>query len=101
MLPRVDEATVRQHAEAHGGAVVEGDLRRAGGDLDADALVQAGEVMKQLPRTIRSADVESVEAEGDASVVRTRYRGDEGEGVVESRWEQRGDRPKIVSMRVV
>jgi hypothetical protein len=101
MLPRVDEATVRQHAEAHGEAVVEGDLRRAGRDLDGDALVQAGEVMKQLPRTIRSADVESVETEGEACVVRTRYRGDEGEGVVESRWEEREGRPKIVEMRVV
>jgi hypothetical protein len=101
MLPRVDEATVRRHAETHGEAVVEGDLRRAGSDLDADALVQAGEVMKQLPRTMRSADVESVEGEGDACIVRTRYRGDEGEGVVESRWEERGERPKIVSMRVV
>ena len=100
MLPRMDEAAVRRHAEAHGQAVVVGDLRQAGSDLDGDALAQAGDVMKQLPRTIRSADVERIEAAGDACVVRTRYRGDEGEGVVESRWEQRGERPKIVSMRV-
>jgi hypothetical protein len=100
MLPRVDEATVRQHAQAHGDAVVAGDLRRAGSDLDGEALAQAGEVMKQLPRTLTAAEIESLELEGDVATVRTRYSGDEGSGVVESRWEERDGRPKIVHMRV-
>jgi hypothetical protein len=100
MLPRVDEEAVREHAEAHGEAVVAGDLRTAGGDLDGDALVQAGDVMKQLPRTLTSAEIISLETTSEAAVVRTRYAGDEGEAVVESRWEERGDRPKIVSLSV-
>ena len=117
MLPRVDEATVRQHAQAHGDAVVAGDLRldgrpafgsvgalerlaAAGSDLDGEALAQAGEVMKQLPRTLSAAEIESLELEGDTATVRTRYSGDEGSGVVESRWEERDGRPKIVDLRV-
>ena len=100
MLTRVDETAVRQHAEAHGQAVVAGDLRTAGADLDGNALAQAGDVMKQLPRTLTSSEIVSLQDEGDAAVVRTRYAGDEGEAIVESRWQQRGDRPKIVSMTV-
>jgi hypothetical protein len=100
MLPRVDEATVRRHAEEHGDAVVAGDLRRAGSDLDGDALAQAGDVMKQLPRTMKASSVESIEVSGEAATVRTRYSGEEGEGVVESRWEDRDGRPKIVDMKM-
>jgi hypothetical protein len=57
--------------------------------------------MRQLPRTITAAEVESVEVDGDAATVRTRYVGEHGAGVVESRWEERAGRPKIVSMRVL
>lgn len=100
MLTAVDEASVREHAQAHGDAVVAGDLRRAGSDLDGEALAQAGGVMKQLPRTITAAELVSVEVAGDAAIVRTRYSGDEGEGTVECRWEDREGRPKIVDMKV-
>jgi hypothetical protein len=96
----MDEATVRQHAEGHGEAVVAGDLRRAGSDLDGEALAQAGDVMKQLPGELETATVESVELEGGAATVRTRYAGGEHATVVESRWEEREARPKIVSMRI-
>jgi uncharacterized protein YodC (DUF2158 family) len=101
MLTGVDEASVREHAQAHGDAVVAGDLRRAGSDLDGEALAQAGGVMKQLPETITAAELVSVELAGDTAIVRTRYSGDESEGTVECRWEDREGRPKIVDMKVV
>ena len=77
----VDEATVRQHAEAHGAAVVRGDLRAAGGDLEG-------------------AEVETIELGDDVAEVRTRYFGEGRSEVVTSQWEGREGRPKITSMRV-
>jgi len=96
----VDEATVRQHAEAHGAAVVRGDLRAAGGDLEGDALAQAADVMKQLPRELDGAEVETIELGDDVAEVRTRYFGEGRSEVVTSQWEGREGRPKITSMRV-
>ena len=92
---------VRRHAEEHGQAVVAGDLRRAGSDLDGEALAQAGDVMRQLPSPMRAAEVEAVEGGVGGFTVRTRYSGDETSAVVESQWEEREGRPKIVSMTVV
>jgi hypothetical protein len=63
-------------------------------------MAQAGDVMKQLPRELDSAELESVETADDAATVRTRYSGEGRSVVVESRWEDRGGRPKIVSMNV-
>jgi hypothetical protein len=97
----VDEATVRAHAEAHGRAMAVGDVRTAGEDLEGGARDQAAEVMKAVPRAIEGATVTSVKREGDGFVVRTRYFGDGSEATVEARWQERGDRPRIVALRVV
>jgi hypothetical protein len=96
----MDEETVRQHAEAHGRATVEGDLRAAGSDLTKDAVPAAGDVMKKMPSSLSSSAIESVTTEGDEYVVLIRYSGD-GDAVVESRWAERDGRPKIVDLKVV
>ena len=94
----MDEATVRQRAEAHGAAVVRGDLRAAGGDLDGDALAQAGDAMKRLPQTLDGAEVETIEVGDDVAEVRTRYFGEGQSAVVVSQWEDRDGQPKITSL---
>ncbi|MDQ2982883.1 MAG: hypothetical protein M3R70_03005 [Actinomycetota bacterium] len=96
----MDEATVRQHAETHGQAVVDGDMSKAGGDIDGEALAQAGDVIKQLPREVDSADVESVDVTGDSATVRIRYSGEGRSLLVVSNWEDREGRPKITSLSV-
>jgi hypothetical protein len=97
----MDEETVRRHAEAHGRATVEGDLRAAGSDLTKDAMTAAGEVMKKLPASLSSSAIDGVSSEGDEYVVRIRYSGEDGDAVVESRWAEREGRPKIVDLEVV
>ena len=97
----VDEGSVREHAEAHGNALVEGDLRRAGSDLTPEMQAVAGDVMAKFPKKVETAEVVSVEAGGDEAVVRARYGGQGAEVTVESRWAERDGRPKIVDMRVV
>ena len=97
----MDEDTVRRHAEAHGRATVEGDLRAAGSDLTKDALPAAGEVMKKMPASLSGSAIDGVSSEGDEYVVRIRYSGEGGDAVVESRWAELDGRPKIVDLKVV
>ena len=102
----MDEYTVRRHAEAHGRATVEGDLRAAGSDLTKDgyeyrALPAAGEVMKKMPASLSISAIDGVSSEGDEYVVRIRYSGEGGDAVVESRWAELDGRPKIVDLKVV
>ena len=97
----MDEGSVREHAEAHGQALVAGDLRRAGGDLTPEMQAIAGDVMKHFPKKVETAEVVSVEAGGDEAVVQARYGGEGTEVTVESRWAERDGRPKIVDMKVV
>ena len=95
----MDESTVRQHAEAHGRAMVEGDLMRAGGDLTAEAQARARDVMRGLPREIADAEVLTIEAAGGGEYVsRIRYAGEGRDVTVESRWAEREGRPMIVDL---
>lgn len=97
----MEETTVRQHAEDHGQAVVDGDLRKAGSDLTKEGLAAAGTVNPKLPRPVTGATVLSVVAAGDEFVATIHYTGDDAEATVESRWAERDRRPMIVDMKIV
>ena len=97
----MDEQAVRTHAEGHGEALVEGDLRRAGGDLTPEAQAQAPAVMSNFPKKVTSAEVVALDVQGEEAVVRALYKGDDREVTVESRWGERDGRPKILDMKVV
>jgi hypothetical protein len=94
----LDEDKVREHAEAHGRAIVAGDLARAAGDLDEGVKAKAPSIMKRLPRPVTASEITSIVAGADAFVVHTRYEGDEGATTVESRWAEVGGRPLIVAL---
>lgn len=91
----------RRHAEAHARAVVDGDLRRAAGDLEGEAARQAPHVMARLPRPVVGAEVTSARAVGEEADVDIRYSGKSSATTVQARWAERGGRPKIVSLRVI
>jgi hypothetical protein len=97
----MDESTVREHAEAHGQAMVDGDLRKAGSDLTPEVQATAGDVMKHFPKKVETAEVVSVAMEGEEAVVQARYSGEGTDVTVESRWGERDGRPKITTMKVV
>ncbi len=97
----MDEQAVRTHAEEHGRAIVEGDLRRAASDLTPEAQAQAPDVMSNFPKRVENAEVISLDVQGEEAVVRARYSGDGKDVVVESRWGERDGRPKILTMKVV
>ena len=97
----MDEQAVRTHAEQHGQALVDGDLRKAGGDLTPEAQAQAPEVMSNFPKNVETAEVVSLEISGDEATVQALYKGEGKEVTVESRWGERDGRPKILDMKVV
>jgi hypothetical protein len=97
----MDEKTVREAAQAHGDAVVRGDLKAAGGDLTREAVGAAQEVMGGLPQPVQHAECFEVAEQDGAFVAQIRYRGEDDERVVESRWEDRDGTPKIIDLRIV
>lgn len=97
----MDEKTVREAAQSHGDAVVQGDLRTAGSSLTKEAVSAAQEVMGQLPQPVEQAECFEVTEEGGSFVALIRYRGETDEKVVESRWEDRDGTPRITDLRVV
>lgn len=97
----MDEARLRDDAEAHGRATVEGDLKVAGSYLDKGAYAAAGQVMEKMPKPLEGSEVGSVELEGDEALVQIRYSGGGDEVVVESRWAERDGTPKIVGLSVL
>lgn len=97
----MDEAKLREDADAHGQATVQGDLKTAGAYLDKEAYGAAGQVMEKMPKPLESSEVGSVEVQGDEALVQIRYAGGGDEVVIESRWALREGSPKIVGLRVL
>ncbi len=96
----MDEASVREHAQAHGQAMVEGDINRAGSDLTKEAMATIGPVMKAMPRPVTNAEIQKVEAAGDEFIVDIRYTGDDSEVTVRSRWIEESGRPKVAEASI-
>ena len=94
----MDEGSVRQKAEAHGEAMVAGDVNKAGGDLTKEAMAGAGAVMKEIPRQIDSAEVTDVSAAGDGFAVLIKYSGEGKDVTVRSVWIDRDGDPKIAEL---
>ena len=97
----MDESLVREEAERHAAATVQGDLRTAGSSLTKEAMADAGEVMKVMPKSLESHEIVSVTSAGDAYVATIRYSGEGRDVTVESRWQERDGAPKIVALSVI
>lgn len=97
----MDEATLREDAEAHGQATVEGDLKTAGSYLAKEAYAAAGQVMEKMPKPLEASEVTSVEVDGDEAIVQIRYSGGGDEVFVESRWADRDGAVRIVGLSVL
>jgi hypothetical protein len=92
----MDEAAVREHAQAFCDALVAGDIDRAIGDFSNELRRNVGEVLALLPLPANDAAVESVEHGGAAYAVVLRLQGETEEVQVQTRWKERDGRPTIV-----
>jgi hypothetical protein len=95
---------VRDIVEAHGQAVVDGNMQRALEDFTQAGAQHpnTGPTVAQLPQPVKSATVKRLDQQGDGSyIAHVQYGGDEKSTTVRSVWEQVGDRPYITSVSVV
>ena len=97
----MDEDVVREHASKHGKATVEGDFKTAGSDLTPEAAEQAPDVMKAMPRDLKSSEISSVTKDGEAYIATIEYSSDDSTTKVESTWEEREGCPRIVNLKVL
>ena len=97
----MDEQTVRQYAEAHGQAVVSGDMAHVMADLAPSAQAEIGPVAGAMPQPVTSAEVQSIELKGDEAVVEIRYSGADKAITVRSVWQQHGARPVATGVSLV
>jgi hypothetical protein len=99
---RMEEAKVRERAEAHAAANVAGDLGRAAQDLTTEARANIGPVARRLPRPITDGEVTRVQAIGDGRfVVHIEFSGPDVTVTVESIWIEQDGRPMISETRIV
>lgn len=95
----MDENTVREHAQRHADATVEGDFKTAGRALTPEAAAQAQDVMKAMPSDLNACEITSIDKDGDNYVAVIAYRGPAAETKVESIWAEREGRPRIVNLK--
>ena len=94
----MDEAIVREHAQALCDAIAAGDIDRAIQDFSPELRSNLGEVIAQLPLPVREASVESVEHGAKGLIVDLRLLGESEAVRLQTRWKERDGRPTIVEV---
>lgn len=92
----MDEAAVREHAQAHCDALLAGDIGRASQEMSRELQSNLGPLVAMLPLPLTAATVESVEMTGTAYRAVLRLVGETEIVLLETRWKDRDGRPTIV-----
>ena len=92
----MDEAEVKQHAEAMCDALVAGDVDRATADISDELRRHMGEVVALLPLPVSDAAVESIERGGASLNAVLRLVGETETVLLQTRWKDRDGAPRIV-----
>ena len=92
----MDDAAVREHAQAFCDALVAGDIDRAIEDFSIELRHNLGEVLALLPLPASEGSVESVDHSGAGFNVVVRLVGETAEDLIQTRWKDREGRPTIV-----
>jgi len=92
----MDETTIRDHAQAHADAVVNGDMDAITEDFAEELRPQLREIARALPRPVTGAEVMSIETGDPVSVALIRYAGETGGVTIRSEWQEEDGRPRIV-----
>jgi hypothetical protein len=97
----MDEESVKEAAENHAAATVDGDLDTAGSYLTSEGRANVRSVMGAMPDTLERHEIANVEQTGDDFIVNIRYSGGDKDVTVESTWADREGRPRIVNLRLL
>jgi hypothetical protein len=93
----MDEAAVRERAQAHLDALMAGDVDRAVEAFSDGLRHNLGQIMAQLPLPLTEASIESVEMGGSGYVAILHLVG-ESDVRFQTRWKDRDGQPTIVEM---
>jgi hypothetical protein len=92
----MEDAAVRERAEAMCEALVAGDVDRAIGDFSEELKRNLGEVLALLPLPANEATIQSLERGGSGYNVVIRFAGETEEVEIQTRWKDRDGVPKMV-----
>ncbi len=92
----MDEAAVRERAQALCDALVAGDVDQAITDFSKELRQHLGEVIALLPLPASEATIESIEHSGSGDNVVLRVVGESQEVLIQTRWKERDDKPTII-----
>jgi hypothetical protein len=94
----IDEAQVRERAEAMCAALVAGDVERATEDFSKELRQNLGEVIALLPLPAAEGGIESIDRGGSSYTVVLRLVGETEEVLLQTRWKDRDDRPTLIEL---
>jgi len=92
----MEDAAVRERAEAMCEALVAGDVDRAIGDFSEELKRNLGEVLALLPLPANEATIQSLERGGSGFNVVIRFASETEEVEIQTRWKDRDGEPKLV-----
>jgi hypothetical protein len=92
----MEDAAVRERAEAMCEALVAGDVDRAIGDFSEELKRNLGEVLALLPLPANEATIQSLERGGSGFNVVIRFASETEEVEIQTRWKDRDGEPKMV-----
>jgi hypothetical protein len=94
----MEEAQVRERAEAVCAALVAGDVGKATEDFSKELRQNLGEVVALLPLPATEGSVESIERGASGFVVVLKLVGETEEVLLQTRWKERDDRPTLIEL---
>jgi hypothetical protein len=94
----MEEAQVRERAEALCAALVAGDVGKATEDFSKELRQNLGEVVALLPLPATEGTVESIERGSSGFVVVLRLVGETEEVLLQTRWKERDDQPTLIEL---
>jgi hypothetical protein len=94
----MEEAQVRERAEAVCAALVAGDVGKATEDFSKELRQNLGEVVALLPLPATEGTVESIERGSSAFVVVLRLVGETDEVLLQTRWKERDGQPTLIEL---
>ena len=94
----MDEATVRERADAYCQALLAGDVGLASQELSNELRANLGQLVAMLPMPLNEASIETVERTASGFRLVLHLVGEGTETRLETRWKDREEKPTIVEV---